>query len=122
MYGFIVHKNVGRPMKILLMIFLLPITVYAAAPLFGSASATIENRKGIYVFSTEEPVIDGLTSTLDSGADSTELFSTPDYELIVEDPEPTLVFDSEENLIVDEPDAEERDLADTLLSDEVREE
>ena len=65
---------------------------------------------------------DELTSTLDSGADSTELFTIPDYELIVEDPEPTLVFDSEENLIVDDPDAEEQDLADTLLSDDVREE
>ena len=105
-------------MKILLMIFLLPITVYAAMPMYGSASATIENRKGIYVFSTEEE----LTSTLDFDSESTELFTTPDNELIVEDPEPTLVFDSEENLIVDELDAEEQDLADTLLSDEVREE
>lgn len=109
-------------MKILLMICLLPITVCAAMPMYGSASATIENRKGLYIFSTEESVVDGLTSTLDSGADSAELFTTPDYELIVEDPEPTLVFDSEENLIVDEPDAEEQDLADTLLLDEAREE
>jgi len=111
-------------MKILLMIFLLPMTVYASSSLCGSASATIENRKGIYIFPTEEPVIDGLTSTLDSGADSTELFITPDYEvdLIVEDHEPTLLFDSEENLIVDEPDAEEQNLADTLLSDKVKEE
>ena len=90
-------------MKILLMIFLLPITVYASTPLFGSASATIENRKGFYVFPPEEPVAYGLTS-------------------ILEDHEPTLLFDSEENLIVDNPDAEEQDLADTLLSDEVREE
>jgi len=112
-------------MKILLMIFLLPMTVCAAIPLFGSASVTIENRKGICIFTTEEPVADGLTSTLDSGADSTELFSTPDYEadLIVEDAEPTLVFDSEENLIVDEPNeliftAEEQDLADTELFEE----
>ena len=102
-------------MKILLMIFLLPITVYAAMPMYGSALATIENRKGIYVFSTEEE----LTSTLDFDSESTELFTTPDNELIVEDPEPTLVFDSEENLIVDEFDAEEQDLAYTLSSDEV---
>lgn len=116
-----VHKNVMRQMKRLLMIYLLPMTVYAAMPMYGSASATIENRKGVYIFSIEEPVADGLTSTLDSGADSTELFITPDYELIVDELDPTLVFDSEENLIMDEPDAEEQDLADILLSDEVRE-
>lgn len=73
-------------------------TVFASSSLYGSASATIENRKG-------EPVADGLTSTLDFDSESTELFATPDYEVIV-----------------DEPDAEERDLADTLLSDDVREE
>ena len=105
-------------MKILLMIFLLPITVYAAMPMYGSASATIENRKGSCICSIEEE----LTSTLDFDSESTELFTTSDYELIVDDPEPTLVFDSEENLIVDEPDVEVQDLADTLLSDEVREE
>ena len=91
-------------MKILLMICFLPITVCAAMPLCGSASATIENRKGIYIFPPEEPVADELTST-------------------PEDPEPTLVFDSEENLIVDEPNeliftAEEQDLADTELFEE----
>lgn len=116
-------------MKILLMIFLLPITVCAAMPMYGSASATIENRKGIYVFSTEDALeagegVDGPMVDVDFDSESTELFTTPDYEaeLIVEDPKPTLVFDSEENLIVDEPDAEDQDLADTLLSDEVREE
>ena len=67
-------------MKILLMIFLLPITVYASTPLFGSASATIENRKGVYIFSTEE-----------------ELTSTPDFE-----DEPDELFTS-----LDEPDAED---------------
>ena len=34
---------------------LVSVTVYAAMPLFGSAEATIENRKGIYTFPTEEP-------------------------------------------------------------------
>lgn len=67
-------------MKILLMIFLLPITVYASTPLFGSASVTIENRKGVYIFSTEE-----------------ELTSTPDFE-----DEPDELFTS-----LDEPDAED---------------
>ena len=98
-------------MKILLMICLLPMTDCAAMPMYGSASATIENRKGIYVFSTEEE----LTSTLDFDSESTELFTTSDYELIVDEPEPTL--DSEDDLIV-----EVQDLADTLLTDEVREE
>lgn len=41
-------------MKILLMIFLLPMAVCAAMPLCGSASATIENRKGLYIFPTED--------------------------------------------------------------------
>lgn len=98
-------------MKILLMIFLLPITVHAAMPLCGSASATIENRKGFYVFPMEEE----LTSTLDFDSESTELFTTSDYELIVDEPEPTL--DSEDDLIV-----EVQDLADTLLTEELREE
>ena len=44
----------------------------------------------------EEP-----TSTLDFDSESTELFFTPDYELIV-----------------DEPDAEEQDLADTEVFEE----
>ena len=67
-------------MKILLMIFLLPITLYAAMPMYGSASATIENRKGSCIFSTEE-----------------ELTSTPDFE-----DEPDELFTS-----LDEPDAED---------------
>ena len=79
-------------------------------PMYGSASATIENRKGIYVFSTEEE----LTSTLDFDSESTELFTTSDYELIVDEPEPTL--DSEDDLIV-----EVQDLADTLLTEELNE-
>ena len=118
-------------MKILLMIFLLPMTVCTAMPMYGSASATIENRKGFYIFPPKDAPeagegVDGsmVDVDFDSGADFTELFTTPDYEsdLIVEDREPTLVFDSEENLIVDEPDAEGQNLADTLLSDDVREE
>ena len=97
-------------MKILLMIFLLPITVYAAMPMYGSASATIENRKGSCICSIEEE----LTSTLDFDSESTELFTTSDYELIVDEPEPTL--DSEDDLIV-----EVQDLADTLLTEELNE-
>ena len=97
-------------MKILLMIFLLPITVCAAMPLCGSASATIENRKGSCICSIEEE----LTSTLDFDSESTELFTTSDYELIVDEPEPTL--DSEDDLIV-----EVQDLADTLLTEELNE-
>ena len=84
-----------------------PVTVFASSSLWGSASATIENRKGVYIFSTE--------NALEAGEGFDELTST------LEDPESTLVFDSEENLIVDEPDAEEQNLADTLLSDEVSE-
>ena len=98
-------------MKILLMIFLLPITVYAAASLFGSASATIENRKGIYAFSTEEDpmleeeiaAVDAPVVDVDFGSESTELFTTPDYE---------------SDLIVDEPNAEEQDLAGTEVFEE----
>lgn len=102
-------------MKILLMIFLLPITVYAAAPLFGSASATIENRKGVYVFSTEEdPMLEEEIAAVDAPVvdvdfDSGEEATAEEYD------EPTV--DNELMFT-----AEEQDLADTLLSDEVREE
>ena len=115
--------------NLLIVAALLPLPVYGAMPLYGSVSTVVENRKGSLVQPSnlivdDGPVAEELTSTLDSGADSTELFSTPDYEadLIVDEPDPTLVFDGEENLIVDEPASEEQDLADTLLSDEVREE
>ena len=82
------------------------VPVYAGTPLWGSASAVVENRKGDYIFSfEEESVAEELISTLDFDSEVTELFTTSYYESIM-----------------DGPDAEEQDLADTLLSDEVREE
>ena len=104
-------------MKILLMFFLLPITVCAAMPMYGSASATIENRKGVYVFSTEEdPMLEEEIAAVD------ELMVDVDFDSGEEATAEEIEFDEptvDDELIFT---AEEQDLADTLLSDEVREE
>lgn len=75
-------------------------------PRYGSVSAVVENRKGSLVQPSnliidDGPVTDELTSTPDIESEFTELFTTLDYELIV-----------------DEPDTEEQDLAVTELFEE----
>lgn len=100
---------------LIFMLFLLPIEAYAATLQFGSSTAVIENRKEDIIFSLENtPTVDEMTFTLDSEEEPVPI---SDEDLIMDEPDPAPESVSELMFT-----AEEQDLADTLLSDEVREE